>query len=104
MKQLVRMLMAAGLLICADPYGRTEPLPNVATVDKLAGARMAEENGDLARIHTDYAQAVFYYLKALRVDRKNAELYNKLGVAELKSGDKGSARNYFGRSVQYNPQ
>jgi tetratricopeptide (TPR) repeat protein len=98
------MLMAAGLLICELPYGRSELLPNVATVDKLAAARTAEENGDLARIHSDYAQAVFYYRKALRVDRQNAELYNKLGVAELKSGDKGSARKYFTRAVQYNPQ
>jgi Flp pilus assembly protein TadD len=104
MKQLVRMLMAASLLICAAPYGRTDPLPNAATADKLAGARMAEEKGDLARIHNDYAQAVSYYLKALRVDRQNAELYNKLGVAQLKLGDKGSARKSFGRAVNYNPQ
>jgi len=89
MKQLVRMLMAAGLLICAGPYGRTQPLPNAATADKLAGARMAEEKGDLARIHNDLCAAVSYYLKALRVDRQNAELYNKLGVAPTQDGRQG---------------
>jgi len=104
MQQRVRMLMAACLLICALPYGRSEPLPNVAAVDKLAAARMDEEKGDLARIHTDYAQAAFYYRKALRADRQNAELYNKLGVAQLKMDNKGSARKSFARAVNYNPQ
>ena len=86
MKKLVRMLMAAGLLICAAPYGRTDPLPNVARTDKLANAKAAEEKGDLARAHNDYEQAVSCYLSALRVERQNADLYNKLGVAELKLG------------------
>ena len=104
MKKLVMMLMAAGLLICAAPYGRTDPLPNVARTDKLANAKAAEEKGDLARAHDDNALAASYYLTALRVDRQNADLYNKLGVAELKLGDLGAAHKYFGRAVKYNPQ
>jgi tetratricopeptide (TPR) repeat protein len=104
MKKLVRMLMAAGLLICAAPYGRTDPLPNVARTDKLANAKAAEEKGDLARAHNDYEQAVSCYLSALRVERQNADLYNKLGVAELKLGDLSAAHKYFGRAVKYNPQ
>jgi Tfp pilus assembly protein PilF len=104
MKNLVMMLMAMGLLYCAAPYGRTAPLPNATTTDKLANAKATEEKGDLARIHDDYEQAAFYYRKALRVDRQNADLYNKLGVAELKSGNRGSAHKSFELAVKYNPQ
>jgi len=104
MKKLVIMLMVTGLLFCAAPYGRTDPLPNVARTDKLANAKTAEVKGDLARIHKDYASAVSYYLTALRVDHQNAELYNKLGVAELQLGDLSSAHKYFERAVKYNPQ
>ena len=53
MKKLVMMLMATGLLICAAPYGRTDPLQNGAKPDKLAGARIAETKGDVARIRND---------------------------------------------------
>jgi len=104
MKRLVRMLMTASLLIGAAQFAKTDPLTNAAGTDKLSDARMAEAKGDMARIHNDYPLAATYYLKALRVDSKNAGLYNKLGVAELKSGDKGSARKYFGRAVHYDPQ
>jgi tetratricopeptide (TPR) repeat protein len=104
MKKLVRMLMAASLLICAAPYGRTDSLPNVARADKLANAKAAEEKGDLARAHNDNALAASYYLTALRVDRQNADLYNKLGVAELKLGDLSAAHKYFVRAVKYKPQ
>jgi tetratricopeptide (TPR) repeat protein len=104
MKKLVMMLMATGLLFCAAPYGMTAPLQNGAMPDKLAGARIAEVKGDVARIRKDYVSAVSDYLSALRVDRQNAEIYNKLGVAELQLGDRSSAHKYFERSVKYNPQ
>jgi tetratricopeptide (TPR) repeat protein len=104
MKQLVRMLMATSLLLGAAPFARTEAPPNVATTDKLADARMAEAKGDMARLHNDYPLAATYYQQALRVENQNAELNNKLGVAELKTGNKGSARKYFSRAVHYNPQ
>ena len=83
MRRLAMMLAVTSVLMCAAPYGRTDPNPDAAKTDKLEGARMAEVKGDLARIHNDNQQAVSYYFAALRVDRQNAALYNKLGVTEL---------------------
>jgi|ERR1039458_3857350 tetratricopeptide (TPR) repeat protein len=104
MRRLVMMLAATSLLICAAPYGRTDPIPDAAKTDKLEGARMAEVKGDLARIHDDYARAVSYYLAALRVSPQNAALYNKLGIAELQLGERGSASKDFGKALKYDPQ
>jgi Flp pilus assembly protein TadD len=104
MKRLVMMLAAASLLIGAAPYARTDPAADAAKKDKVEAARIAEEKGDLARLNKDYGSAVSHYVVALRVNRQNAELYNKLGIAELKLGDRGPARKDFGRALKYNPQ
>jgi tetratricopeptide (TPR) repeat protein len=98
------MLAVTSVLMCAAPYGRTDPNPDAAKTDKLEGARMAEVKGDLARIHNDNQQAVSYYFAALRVDRQNAALYNKLGVTELQLRERGAARKYFGQALKYDPQ
>ena len=46
-----------------------------------------EKAGDDCRAQKDYAQAIKYFREALRKDKKNAKLYNKLGLAELKDDD-----------------
>jgi tetratricopeptide (TPR) repeat protein len=104
MRRLVMMLAAASLLIGAAPYARTDPTADAARKDKLEAARVAEEKGDLDRIHKDYGAAVSHYAAALRVNRQSAELYNKLGIAELKLNERGQARKDFGRAIKYNPQ
>lgn len=96
MQKLVMMLVAANLLVCSAPYARPDPL-QVATnqgatmTDQLEGAKM-EENGDLARIHKNYGLAISSYRAALNVNRKNAVLYDKIGIAELLMGARGSAQ------------
>jgi hypothetical protein len=83
------------ILKCAN----TDAMP-----EKLDPARMAETKGDLARAHNDYASAAFYYLTALRTDRQNAVLYDKLGITELQLHDRGSARKYFAQALKCNPK
>jgi tetratricopeptide (TPR) repeat protein len=104
MKKMVKTLMAVSLLICAALNGIAASTPNAAKKDKLEAARKAEEKGDLARVHTDYFQAISYYQEALRVKRQNAELYNKVGIVELQLNQKGIARKYFERALKYDPQ
>jgi tetratricopeptide (TPR) repeat protein len=104
MRRLMMMLAATSLLICAAPYGRTYPIPDAAKKDKMERARMAEVKGDVARIHDDYELAASYYLAALGVDRQNAVLYNKLGIAELKLNERGAARKHFIQAVKYDPR
>ena len=65
MKKLVLMLIA-GLLIYASPYGRTDPTPNPTANDQQTAAKKAEERGDLARVRENYSQAASYYYAALR--------------------------------------
>ena len=104
MKRLVMMLVATSLVMLAAPYGRTESIPGAAKTDKIEAARVAEENGDLARIHKDNSKAVAYYSAALRISRQNAVLDNKLGVVELKLGERGAARKQFAQAVKYDPR
>ncbi|MGA2887805.1 MAG: tetratricopeptide repeat protein [Terracidiphilus sp.] len=104
MKRLVVMMAAATLLICSAPYGRTESVPNKSKKDKMEAAKTAEIKGDVARIRDDYALAAAYYQTAIRVKRQDAELYNKLGIAELKLNQRGAARKYFGLAVKYDPR
>jgi tetratricopeptide (TPR) repeat protein len=104
MRRLVMMLAAVSLLICAAPYGRTDPNPDPDNSTVLDKAKVAEVKGDVARIHSDYAGAVSYYSAALRISRENAGLYNKLGVAELQLGEKGAAGKAFGKALKYDPQ
>lgn len=72
--------------------------------DKLAVARTEEAKGDQAQQNKDFELAAGHYEKALRFDRENAILYNKLGVSELRMNDYKHARKSFTRSLQYDPQ
>ena len=103
MKKLVLMLIA-GLLIYAAPYGRTDPTPNPAANDQQAGAKKAEERGDLARVRNNYSLAAAYYQAALRISRQDANLYNKLGIVELQQSQRGQARKNFTLALKYDPK
>ena len=104
MKRLVMVFVATCLVMLAAPYGRTESIPGAANGDKLEAARVAEEKGDLARLHKDNLKAVACYSAALRISRQNAVLYNKLGVVELKLNERGAARKQFAQAVKYDPR
>ncbi len=63
-----------------------------------------ESAGDLARAQKDYSLAIQYFRAALRADPKNAKLYNKLGMTELKNNDIKAARRDFEKAVKRNPK
>lgn len=77
-------------------------LPKPGNLEDIS--KTAELKGDLARIHKDYVAAIDYYRTALRTDKTNASLYNKMGIAQLKLGDVGGARKSFSQAVKYNPK
>lgn len=104
MKRLAIVLAATSLLMCTAPFGRTEPAGGAGDPDVMDKAKVAEVKGDVARIHSDYAGAVSYYTAALHISRENADLYNKLGIAELQLGEKGAANKAFGKALKYDPQ
>lgn len=105
MKKQILVLITMGLLALWAPYGRTSSLldlPKPGNLEDLS--KTAEIKGDVARIHKDYVAAIDYYRTALRTDKTNPTLYNKLGIAELKLGDYRDARKDFSRAVKYNPK
>lgn len=98
------MVATMSLLISAAPYARAARVSDDIQKNKMDVASLEEEKGDLARLHKDYSSAVSHYQKALRLNRQSAELYNKLGIADLKLGERGSARKDFSRAVKLDPQ
>lgn len=63
-----------------------------------------ENVADGARSQKNYDLAIVYLRIAVRKDRNNAMLYNKIGLAELKQQDYKSARADFERATKKNPR
>ncbi len=122
MKNLVMILVGAGLAVCPALYAASDPsATNPASVDSavvspaavdlvaaadpvatthMEAARTLEEKGDLARKRSNYYGALAYYLDAVKMAGQNAVLYNKLGITELQMGNRGPARKYFGMALK----
>lgn len=73
---------------------------DVPTTDKLQFAKSQEAKGDAARASTKNAEAIDYYRSALHINSQNPTLLNKLAVAELQNGDRGSARKHLKQAVK----
>ena len=101
MGKLAMIVVAASLVVLAAPFARPDPFQASAVSDNMEAAKMAEETGDLARIHKQYDLAIASYLAALRVNRRNAVLYDKIGVVHLLEGQRGIARKNFLLAVRY---
>jgi tetratricopeptide (TPR) repeat protein len=98
------LLAATSLAIGAASYSRAESSLDVPRPDALQVSKGLELKGDLERIHNNYLLAISYYNQALRVDPKNAQILNKLGIAELKIGNRGDARKRFKQALKYDPR
>lgn len=97
------MTVSIGLLalMMASRYGIGMPVPqqDQASMDAMTVVQL-EKAGDQARAQKDYTLAIQYFQTALRKDRKNSSLYNKLGLAELKNNDLAAARADFERAAK----
>ncbi|MGA7244428.1 MAG: tetratricopeptide repeat protein [Terracidiphilus sp.] len=103
MRTFTMKLIAAGLVLCAAPFLRADSSSlDLPKTDEVA--KSAEMKGDLERIHNNYLLAINYYHQALRADPRNATLLNKLGISELKLGDRGPARKYFNQALKADPK
>lgn len=103
MRKLTLAIMVAAILIGLAGYGVALPEPQ-QTTPALGSMTVAEleKAGDASRAVKDYNQAIKYFQAALRRERKNAALCNKLGLAELKNGDPRAARADFQKAVKHN--
>jgi len=93
------------LLMMASRYGIGMPVPQreKASLDAMTVAQL-EKAGDEARAQKDYTLAIQYFQAALRKDRRNSSLYNKLGLAELKNNELNAARADFERAAKRDPK
>ncbi len=105
MRHITYKLALIAMLVLATTYsGATlSPEEQRAKMQSMSVAEL-EQGGDLARIHKDYPLAIEYFRTALRNDRKNAVIFNKLGMAELKNNELEAARRDFAKAAKYNPK
>lgn len=78
-----------------DPQQRPTITPDMTVTD-------LENRGDLARVRKDYRGAIDYYRAALKKDRNNAVLYNKIGICDLQMSELRAAQSDFDKAVKRN--
>ncbi len=102
MRNIPFKIALVAVLVVLSVYSWGTPVPqDQANMSAMTAAQL-EKAGDDARLQKDYSLAIDYFRAAVNKDRKNAILYNKLGLAELKNNDLRSARSDFERSAKLN--
>jgi tetratricopeptide (TPR) repeat protein len=95
------MMLALVLPLCRYAVADSGPEQGSVNMNAMSVAEL-EKAGDLARARKDYDLAIQYLEAALRKDRKNAVLYNKLGMSELKKDNLSAARLNFEKAAKRN--
>ena len=97
-----RMIITVVLLgLCPVSFGSSEPEQATRNMKSMTVAEL-EKAGDSCRMQKDYSQAIQYFREALLKDKKNATIYNKLGMAELKNNNLEGARADFEKAARLN--
>jgi tetratricopeptide (TPR) repeat protein len=104
MRTLTLTIVMAAVLVALPKYSVAMPDPEQGKVIGSMTVAELEKAGDELRGQKNYAQAIVYFQAALRKDPKNAVLYNKMGMAKLKSGDSRPARADFQKAAKLNPK
>jgi len=102
MKSIALRMTVLAILLTLCRYATAAPAPDqtVADVRAMTAAEL-EKAGDAAREQKDYDLAIHYFQAAIKKDRNNAVLYNKLGLAELRKNDLASARADFEKATRH---
>jgi len=105
MRHVTLKLVVLAMLVAIPRYSKAEAdSPQAAPNLNLMTAAELEKAGDEARTEKDYVKAIDYFEAAIRKDRKNAVLYNKLGLSELRKDEFKAARMDFEKSAKLNPK
>src|SRR5581483_8577246 len=76
--------------------GEQQASLSVMTVAEL------ETKADSLRAQRDFLESIRYYKEALKREPKNAQLYNKMGIAELRLDHYQAAETAFQKSIKLN--
>jgi tetratricopeptide (TPR) repeat protein len=101
MKKLMATMGLAVLLAGGAAWGQE---PGTTANTPQTAAQLYQMKANIARARGQYGPAVYWYLEALHRDRQDPVLYNGLGIAQLKLGERGMARKSFTDAVKLNPQ
>lgn len=105
MRNITARFVLVAMLMVLSRYSAGTPVPQQdqgkINMQSMSVAEL-EKAADLARAQKDYPLAVQYFQTALRKDRKNSLLYNKMGLAQLKNNDLSAARVSFETAVKWN--
>jgi tetratricopeptide (TPR) repeat protein len=92
------------LIVGFRTYSVAEPDPDQHKSISAMSVAELDRAADLARAEKDYRRAMEYFRAAIAKDPKNATLYNKLGMTELKAGSMYAARADFQKAAKLNPK
>ena len=106
MRTLLMTITVLGMLAGSNGFGLAEiaDLPKPAGIELSARVTDLETKGDSARAQKDYWEARGFYHSAIRLDPKNAALYNKLGITEMRLGELRSAQSHFEKAAKLSPK
>ncbi|HVP43653.1 MAG TPA: tetratricopeptide repeat protein [Terriglobales bacterium] len=77
-----------------------QPAPPVQPPDPSMSVEQLEARGDELRVQRFYGDAIDYYLEALTKRPKEAMLWNKIGLAELRLSRYEEAKKHFEKAVK----
>jgi tetratricopeptide (TPR) repeat protein len=105
MRNTITRIVLVAMLTVLSQYSVGTPVPQQGQdkpdMQSMTLAQL-ETNADVARARKDYSLAIQYFRAALKKDRKNPVLYNKMGLAQLKNNELGAARVSFENAVKRN--
>lgn len=94
---VLMLAMAWPRIASADPTEAEQKASlSVMTVAEL------ETKADSLRAQRDFMEAIRYYKEALKRDPKNAQLFNKMGIAELRLDHYQAAQTAFQKAIKLN--
>src|SRR3954470_9028776 len=104
MRNITLTIFAMAILVSLGTYSYAIDSPEEMTTVNMRAMSIAEldKAGDLARSQKNYDLAIDYFQAAVKKDRKNSVLYNKLGLAQLKKEDLKAARLSFEKASKCN--
>jgi len=93
---ITAILVAAMLRPAPARAGDIDQQPSLNTMT----AAELEAQGDNLRMQRDFQEAIRYYKAGIQKDPKNSQLYNKMGVAELRLNHNPAAAVDFQKAVK----
>ena len=105
MRRITFSIFLVVMLATIGTYSRAMDIPQQQPRPDMRAMNVAEleKAGDQARAQKDYSLAIDYFQAALKKDRQNANLYNKLGLAQLKNNELNAAKTSFQKASKVNP-